>query len=818
MISINRKAVRAAGGTQSDELAAKIKSVTSATTVGAVFVYDTRNDSDSGAWRKKARGSWYYEDLNTATRGGRREFPSVALLVGDAGADTLTIYDLDDPSMPMWMVFQQGGAGAATNAIGTTSATFSSIAALNGIICVGGAGAAYLNLQEINLLTEEIHRHSSASDGGFYQGNIAERNGGKGWGGTMEIIVDYRVNDIAMTVVEGAEIGALGLPEVTIGVATDGGVSVIHGGSGAVYDIAGTGLTHDDTHNVFFTEDGMVGYSFEASGSVTHPWGVGLRRIPFADETIGGFTNTSNLERYNPIVNGNVSGLTTQTTEYNSSNSALNAITPTGKNGLAIGYGDRLSIVKRNTGHMEEGAVAFVTSDYNSGYQLGDIRFAGLANSATADRSVKANTLTQTGSVGSADVATGAELKEYNSFSTSNYLSRASADLGTSMNLGTTATVMAWVKVTAGTNYQTVCNYNTTSAGVGWQMLINEEEKPYFYVYGASGTVSSDFGPALTAGKWHQVVGVNTGSRVQIYVDGKLGSDAAGVAGSMDNSSANYNVGIHTNQSSLPWLGSLSLVRVSKTAVTPQQVKEIYEAERPLFQAGAKCLLQTDASSNENLINDLAYDSTADLLHVYQQGTGVTETMFRGLEAVDTFGGKAHGWNYSNAALGATAGGIKATARTGSGGGVLVDLPAIDVRGDINTADTKLPDDGKIRFSGVTTSNGGDVIGHIPIGENENVTVKAHVTAKGYGSNLGTHYANYVLTEQFYRAAGGDVTSAVAEASIVSQESAAGLDATLGVDTSADTAKITVTGDASDRIVWTALVEVIRDAEKSYER
>ena len=38
-------------------LEAKIKSVTSSTTVGAVFVYDTRNDSDSGAWRKKARGS-----------------------------------------------------------------------------------------------------------------------------------------------------------------------------------------------------------------------------------------------------------------------------------------------------------------------------------------------------------------------------------------------------------------------------------------------------------------------------------------------------------------------------------------------------------------------------------------------------------------------------------------------------------------------------------------------------------------------------------------------------------------------------------------
>jgi hypothetical protein len=245
----------------------------------------------------------------------------------------------------------------------------------------------------------------------------------------------------------------------------------------------------------------------------------------------------------------------------------------------------------------------------------------------------------------------------------------------------------------------------------------------------------------------------------------------------------------------------------------------MYEAEKPLFRAGAKCLLQSDNTGDPNSILDLAYDKTTGVLQAAQYaGSGDGVTKFRGLEVVDTFRGNQYdsAWTANSTTGLHSAGGTSVYFRTGAS--AIVDLPAIDVRGDINTADTKLPDDGKFHFSGVTTSNGGDVIGHIPIGENENVTVKAHVTAKGYGSNLGTHYANYVLTEQFYRAAGGDVTSAVAEASIVSQESAAGLDATLGVDTSADTAKITVTGDASDRIVWTASVEVIRDAEKSYER
>ena len=45
-----------------------------------VFVYDTRKDSDGGAWRKRTQlTSWYNETLNTATRGARREFPLLLL-------------------------------------------------------------------------------------------------------------------------------------------------------------------------------------------------------------------------------------------------------------------------------------------------------------------------------------------------------------------------------------------------------------------------------------------------------------------------------------------------------------------------------------------------------------------------------------------------------------------------------------------------------------------------------------------------------------------------------------------------------------------
>ena len=52
-----------------------------------IFVYDTRKDSDGGAWRKRTQHtSWYNETLGTATRGTRKEFPAVAVIVAEQNA------------------------------------------------------------------------------------------------------------------------------------------------------------------------------------------------------------------------------------------------------------------------------------------------------------------------------------------------------------------------------------------------------------------------------------------------------------------------------------------------------------------------------------------------------------------------------------------------------------------------------------------------------------------------------------------------------------------------------------------------------------
>ena len=80
----------------------KIKARTTDTATD-IFVYDTRKDSDGGAWRHRTQNTSWYNEIASATRGARKEFPAVAVIVSEAYE--LIIYDGDDPNLPMWMRF-----------------------------------------------------------------------------------------------------------------------------------------------------------------------------------------------------------------------------------------------------------------------------------------------------------------------------------------------------------------------------------------------------------------------------------------------------------------------------------------------------------------------------------------------------------------------------------------------------------------------------------------------------------------------------------------------------------------------------------------
>ena len=222
-----------------------------------LFVYDTRKDSDGGAWRKRTSHTSWYNEPPSATRGARKEFPSVAIIAfDDATPDSVTIYDGDDPNLPMWMVFNSDYSGSNYGGlIYILSAGSGGIAALNGTI-VGGR--SFVSFIDDNL-------------GGYWFTNGFWRNDGEGIINRNNLylnkqhnsvaILNSTIYDVAMTVLPDAPIDtATGLPTPTIAFGTASGMCVTHNaGDGgfaesSIYDL--TGFSPVDT--VDFSDDKLL--------------------------------------------------------------------------------------------------------------------------------------------------------------------------------------------------------------------------------------------------------------------------------------------------------------------------------------------------------------------------------------------------------------------------------------------------------------------------------------------------------------------------------------------------------------------------------
>ena len=255
------------------DLSAIDKSI--ADTAVDIFVYDTRKDSDGGAWRKRTSHTSWYNETFSATRGSKKEFPAVAVIsviggtVSSYGSDNgnmkIKIYDGDDPEMPLWMEFE-GHSNSGDNFLrGGTNYPIESVAALNGVLCIarkGGYGGAL-----VSFIDEFMYTYWDATTRSEYGGSIAERNSGKG--GISQSgngLVNATTNDVAMTVVPNAKImKGTGLPSPTIAFATDVGVAVVReiGVGNDFVDaqpirINDTNGTYDTVNKVEFTKDHKI--------------------------------------------------------------------------------------------------------------------------------------------------------------------------------------------------------------------------------------------------------------------------------------------------------------------------------------------------------------------------------------------------------------------------------------------------------------------------------------------------------------------------------------------------------------------------------
>jgi hypothetical protein len=183
---------------------------TKAITAVAGTVYKTALDSDGGAWINGAASratEWYNEALNTATRGGTRAFPAVAVPI--AQASSVTIYDGDDPDLPMWNVEDYTGL------------TITSVAMINGKLIIGTTTGVIVSDYASGKLGTTTPDYTTS---------------------TTPAIAGSDINDVVITYLPTAPINAAtGLQEVTIALGVEGGAtymaSVIQN-DGNVYDVA----------------------------------------------------------------------------------------------------------------------------------------------------------------------------------------------------------------------------------------------------------------------------------------------------------------------------------------------------------------------------------------------------------------------------------------------------------------------------------------------------------------------------------------------------------------------------------------------------
>ena len=351
-----------------------------------VFVYDTSKDSDGGAWRKRtSKTSWYNETLGTATRGSRKDFPAVAVIVAES--DKVTIYDADDPTMPMWMVFNRSTVGVYPYWWKVSSDNVAtSVSALNGVLCIGVTNTTdpQSGLLTVEFIKDALGKyHDRANQSGYLPISIGEydyTNVPALITNLLQPIVNEQVNGVAMTVLPNAPINPdTDLPVPTIAVATDSGVSVIKD-DGSVVDISASTWTLY-AKSIKFLDDNKLYFNANSSDSGSRIYYV--EPIPDADLAYLGndFENASNAyERYIPDVGGAWTGdmILSHGSPYSSEVEAIG-------NDLAEVNGAVLGRIARKEGDPSNGMHSVTTTGYNTGWMLGDTQLATLMDTDDTD-------------------------------------------------------------------------------------------------------------------------------------------------------------------------------------------------------------------------------------------------------------------------------------------------------------------------------------------------------------------------------------------------------------------------------------------------
>ncbi len=362
------------------EVISKVKARISET-ARDIFVYDTRKDSDGGAWRKRTQNTtWYGENLGTRVRGIRREFPAVAVIV--ATASEVIIYDGDDPNLPLWMLFDVQNTTWLKHSGNPTGPN--AVVAMNGYMVTCGQGNAG-RLSVVNFIADDGY----VTEAGYTYRHkwISTRNttavGPNDTARPIHILNNWCF-DVAIHVMPNAPIDVKTKIQVpTIAVGTQNGLNIIHDNQKVTY-ITGSNSTYDAVSKLEFTPDHKIAWC-EYNGPSGGNYGWMYIHPVYQGNLTQSLNNTGTSQSWydsrNPLAFGDQDGHIFSKGNYTGYKITQFEI---GKN---IMY---LAMSNNNTGVTlirelpfranRQSSLAYIMSDTTSGWLFGNIQWCTLSN------------------------------------------------------------------------------------------------------------------------------------------------------------------------------------------------------------------------------------------------------------------------------------------------------------------------------------------------------------------------------------------------------------------------------------------------------
>lgn len=351
-------------------IAAVSRVVSLSADVTDVFVYDMSKDSDAGAFLDtNAPRTWELEDLGVQYRGVTAKMPKRLIIVAETGG--IYLYDATKSTFPLWASCAKDVGGFLQGYIPLTVHMY------NGVLYWAGAGTG---LQFIDFFNDNAGYY--ATDGlHMYTGNVGTtRNGGAGTGtliSSTASVLNNTISGIAATA--GTSTDSLtGLTTTTVAVATPDGVSVIVDDVTA-YDIAVTS-TFKSTKDIAFTADGRIAFTAQQSAVNANYYLYVVADVPTADLSGAGWSALSGVQAYGSYlagapVNAGDAALALTATEFTEAGADINSAI-----GGIVGSDSGLVLLAEDITTPDNGMVAYVSSDYTTGWMPGDIRGCWLSD------------------------------------------------------------------------------------------------------------------------------------------------------------------------------------------------------------------------------------------------------------------------------------------------------------------------------------------------------------------------------------------------------------------------------------------------------